>query len=158
MSVQRRGDLAGGGAASGGPIAFGSIGVVLILGGIASIVTGAPRAAHGLTPLAGITDFGGRLGEFSLLLSALIAALVAATIIALLAARRLRLGPAGFELLVLGGAVEICVMAAGPRVGYAVDGTVLPATVACLTGGAALIAAGVVAILTPVVAPAGPRR
>jgi hypothetical protein len=61
-------------------------------------------------------------------------------------------------LLVLGAAVEICVMAAGSRVGYAVDGTVLPATVACLTGGAALIAAGVVAILEPVVASAGPRR
>ena len=184
MSVQRRGDLAGGGAASRGPVvfggaiptpgyhyvqflmpgifvqtvAFGSIGAVLVLGGVVSVVTGAPRAAHGLAPLAGIADLGGRFSEFSLLLSAAIAALVAATIVALLAARRLRSGPAGFELLVLGAAVEICVMAAGSRVGYAVDGTVLPATVACLTGGAALIAAGVVAILEPVVASAGPRR
>ena len=158
MSVQRRGDLAGGDPASRGPIAFGSIGAILIVGGVASIITGMPRAAHGLAPLAGIADLGGRFAEFSLLLSAAIAALVAATIVALLAARRLRLGPAGFELLVLGGAVEVCVMAAGSRVGYAVDGTVLPATVACLTGGAALIAAGVVAILMPVVAPAGPRR
>jgi hypothetical protein len=158
MSVQRRGDVAGGGAASRGPIAFGSIGAILILGGVASIVTGAPRAAHGLAPLAGIADLGGRFGEFSLLLSATIAALVAATIVALVAARRLGLGPAGLDLLVLGGAVELCVMAAGSRVGYAIDGTVLPATVACLTGGAALIAAGVVAILAPVVAPARPRR
>ncbi len=158
MSVQRQADLAGGGAASRGPIAFGSIGAVLVLGGVASIVTGSPRAAHGLAPLTGLADLGGRFGEFSLLMSAAIAALVAATVVALLASRRLRSGPAGLELLVLGGAAEICLLAAGSRVGYAVDGTVLPAAVACLTGGAALIAAGVVSILEPVVAPIGSRR
>lgn len=158
MSVQPRGDLPGGGAASRGGIAFSVIGAVLAFGGVSSVVTGMPRAAHGLAPLASFADLGTRFGEFSLLLSAAIAALVAGTIAALLGTRRLRPGPAGFELLVLGAAIEVCVLAASSRVGYAVDGSVLPATVACLTGGASIVAAGVVSILTPLVEPAAGKR
>jgi len=158
MSVQRRGNPAVGGAADRAGIAFGVVGAVLAFGGVISVVTGMPRAAHGLAPLASLADLGTRFGEFSLLLSAAVAALVAGTIVALLSAGRLRPGPAGFELVVLGGAIEVCVLAATSRVGYAVDGSVLPAAVACLTGGASIVAAGVVSILAPIVlAPEGKR-
>ena len=158
MSAQRRGDLPEGSAGRLGGIAFGLIGAVLALASVVSVVTGVPREAHGLAPLTGFADLGSRFGEFSLLLSAGIAALVAATIVALLGARRLRPGPAGFELVVLGLAIEVCILAASSRVGYAVDGGVLPATVACLTGGAAIIAAGVVSILAPIVVATGDSR
>jgi hypothetical protein len=158
MSVQRRGDLAGGSAADRGGIAFGAVGALLALAGVGSVVTGMPRAAHGLAPLAGFADLSNRFGEFSLLLSAGIAALVAATIVALLGARRLRPGQAGGELIVLGAAIEVCILAASSRVGYAIDGSVLPAAVACLTGGAAVIAAGVVSLAASIVFPAGRQR
>jgi hypothetical protein len=158
MSVQRRGGPAGSRVADRAGIAFGVAGAALTLGGIGSVVTGLPKAAHGLAPVAGLADLGTRFGEFSLLLSAGIAALVAATILTLLAGGRLRPGPAGFELVVLGGAIEVCVLAASSRVGYAVDGSVLPAAVACLTGGAAIVAAGAVSILASIVlATEGPR-
>jgi hypothetical protein len=158
MSVQRRGGPAGSRVAGRAGIAFGVAGAVLTLGGIGSVVTGLPKAAHGLAPVAGLADLGTRFGEFSLLLSAGIAALVAAIILTLLAGGGLRPRPAGIELVVLGGAIEVCVLAVSSRVGYAVDGSVLPAAVACLTGGAAIVAAGVVSILASIVlATEGPR-
>jgi hypothetical protein len=151
MLVQRRGDLAGDEAVRPSGIAFGVAGAVLAFAGVASVVTGLPSAAHGLAPLAGIGDLGTRFGEFSLLLSAGMAAIVAGSILALLRARRLQPVQAGIELMVLGAVVEVCVLAASSRVGYAVDGCVLPAAVACLTGGAAIIAAGVVFIVASIV-------
>lgn len=151
MLVQRRGDLADDGAVRPSGIAFGVAGAVLAFAGVASVVTGLPSAAHGLAPLAGIGDLGTRFGEFSLLLSAAMAAIVAGSILALLSARRLKPVQAGIELMVLGAAVEVCILAASSRVGYAVDGSVLPAAVACLTGGAAIIAAGVVFIVASIV-------
>ena len=158
MAAQRREDLADGGARWPSGIAFGAAGVVLVLAGVASAATGIPSAAHGLAPLAGPGDVGNRFGEFSLLLTAGVAALVAGSIVALLSARRLRPGQAGSELIVLGVAIEVCVLAASSRVGYAADGSVLPAAIACLTGGAAVIAAGVVSLVAPIVASMGRDR
>jgi hypothetical protein len=85
------------------------------------------------------------------------AAIVAGSIVALMSARRLHPGQAGIELIVLGAAIEVCVLAAGSRVGYAVDGSVLPATVACMTGGAAIVASGVVSIAAAIVSARPPR-
>jgi hypothetical protein len=51
------------------------------------------------------------------------------------------------ELIVLGLAVDVCVGGAIGRVGYAPDGTVLPAAVLCLMGGSLIIAGGIVAVL-----------
>ena len=152
MVVQRR-RVADDEAGRRGGIAFGTAGAALVVLGIVSAVTGVPSAAHGLAPLGGLGELGTRLGEFSLPFSAAIAALVAGTIVALLDARRLKLGQAGIELLVLGVAVEACLLAAASRVGYAADGSVLPAAVACLTGGASIIAAGIVSIAASIVVP-----
>ena len=45
----------------------------------------------------------------------------------------------------LGAAIEVCVLGAIGRIGYAADGSVLLAGVACLMGGAAVVAAGLIA-------------
>jgi hypothetical protein len=65
----------------------------------------------------------------------------------MLATRRLRPETAAAELVVLGGAIAICVVGAIGRIGYSADGSVLLAGVACLTGGAAVGAAGVLTAL-----------
>jgi hypothetical protein len=157
MLAQGRRDLTHDRAARPSGIAFGVLGALLTIAGVVSVVTGMPSAAHGLAPLAGIGTLGTRYGEFSLLLSAGMAAIVAGSIVALMSARRLHPGQAGIELIVLGAAIEVCVLAAGSRVGYAVDGSVLPATVACMTGGAAIVASGVVCIAASIVSARPPR-
>jgi hypothetical protein len=128
-------------------IAFGTFGTGLVLAGVVSIATGIPRHAHNMAPLAGPADFGGRLGEISPLIAAALAALVVAAVVLMLATRRLRPDTAAAELIVLGVAVEVCVIGAIGRIGYAADGSVLLAGVACLTGGASIVAAGVLAAL-----------
>lgn len=130
----------------GGPV-FGIVGASLVLGGVVSIVTGVPAAAHGLRPIFGLRDFLARLGELSPLLSAAAAALVVAGVVILLGSRRLRAGPSAVELVVLGAVIVACVAGASGRVGYAADGSVLPAAVLCLTGGAAVVVAGLVAAI-----------
>jgi hypothetical protein len=100
-----------------------------------------------MAPLAGPADVGGRLGEISPLIAAVLAALVVVSIVLMLATRRLRPETAAVELIVLGAAVTICVVGAIGRIGYAADGSVLLAGVACLTGGAAVVAAGVLTAL-----------
>lgn len=126
---------------------FGVVGAGLAMGGILSILTGVPTAAHGLRPPSGWGDALARLGEISPLLSAAGAALVAAAVVLLLGARRLRAVPSGVELVVLGAVVVACALGASGRFGYATDGSVLPAAVAWLSGGVATVAAGVVAVV-----------
>jgi len=128
-------------------VAFGAFGAGLALVGVLSIATGIPSRAHNMAPLAGAADIGGRLGEISPLIAAMLAALVVVSIVLMLATRRLRPETAAAELVVLGGAIAICVVGAIGRIGYAADGSVLLAGVACLTGGAAVVAAGVLTAL-----------
>jgi len=152
MTAQRRGEPADGKAGRLSGMAFGAVGAAIAIAGVVSVVTGVPAAAHSLAPATGLGDLATRFGEFSLLISAGIAALVAASIVALLGARRLQPGQAGGELIVLGVAIVVCVLSASSRAGYAANGSVLPAAVASLAGGAAVIAAGAVAIFTSLVA------
>jgi hypothetical protein len=98
-----------------------------------------------MAPLAGPGEIGRRLGEISPLLAAALAALVVAGVVVLLGVRRLKPVSAAAELIVLGVAIEVCVVGAIGRIGYAADGSVLLAGVACLMGGAAVIAAGLIA-------------
>ncbi len=128
-------------------VAFGAFGAGLVLVGVLSIATGIPGRAHNMAPLAGPADIGGRLGEISPLIAAVLAALVVVSIVLMLATRRLRPETAAAELVVLGGAIAICVVGAIGRIGYSADGSVLLAGVACLTGGAAVGAAGVLTAL-----------
>jgi len=50
---------------------------------------------------------------------------------------------------VLGAAIEVCVLGASGRIGYAADGSVLLAGIFCLTGGVSVLAAGLLAALVP---------
>lgn len=127
--------------------AFGIGGAILVIGGVASILTGRPVAAHDLAPLAGPADLAGRLGQFAPLLSAAAAAVVVAAVAALFAFGRLTPITAALELLVLGLVVDACVGSASARIGHATDGSVLGAAVACMMGGVAVIAGGVIALL-----------
>lgn len=128
-------------------VAFGCFGTGLVIAGVVSIATGIPHRAYNMAPLAGPADAGGRLGEISPLIAALLAALVVASIVLMLATRRLRPDAAAVELAVLGAAIEVCAVGAIGRIGYAADGSVLLAGVACLTGGVAVVAAGALAAL-----------
>jgi hypothetical protein len=128
-------------------VLFAVAGAAAILGGIGAILLGRPEAAHGLTPLGGPLDLVSRFGEVAPILSAAIAALVAAAIAVMTARRTLDSRAAAVELMVLGLVVEVCILGALGRVGHAVDGSVLPATVGCLMGGAAVVAGGVIAML-----------
>lgn len=128
-------------------VAFGALGTGLVLAGVISIATGVPHQAHNMAPLAGPGEIGGRLSEISPLLAAALAALVVAGVVLLLGARRLNPVSAAAELIVLGAAIEVCVVGAIGRIGYAADGSVLMAGVACLMGGAAVIAAGLIAAM-----------
>jgi hypothetical protein len=128
-------------------VVFGALGAGLVLAGVISIATGVPHQAHNMAPLAGPGEIGGRQGEISPLLAAALAALVAAGVVLLLGARRLNPVSAAAELIVLGAAIEVCVVGAIGRIGYAADGSVLMAGVACLMGGAAVIAAGLIAAM-----------
>jgi hypothetical protein len=128
-------------------VAFGTIGAGLVLAGVGSIATGVPRHAYNLAPLAGPPEIGRRLGEISPLVATALAALVVASVVMMLATRRLRPAAAAAELIVLGAAIEVCVIGAIGRIGFADDGSVLLAGIFCLTGGAAVLAAGLLAAL-----------
>jgi hypothetical protein len=136
-------------AARQSAVAFGIFGTGLVLAGVISIATGIPRQAHNLAPLAGPAEVGGRLGEISPLVAAALAAAVVASIVLMLATRRLRPLAAASELIVLGAAIEVCVLGAIGRIGYAADGSVLLAGIFCLTGGVSVLAAGLLAALVP---------
>jgi hypothetical protein len=128
-------------------VVFAVAGAVVVLCGVASILTGVPGAARDLVPVSGPGDLVGRFGQLGPLLAAAAAALVTGAIAVLLALRRLDVRAALIELIVLGLAVDVCVGGAIGRVGYAPDGTVLPAAVLCLMGGSLIIAGGIVAVL-----------
>jgi hypothetical protein len=130
-------------------VAFGTFGTGLITAGVISIATGIPRQAHNLAPLAGPAEIGRRLGEISPLVAAALAAAVVASIVLALATRRLRPLAAASELIVVGAAIEVCVLGAIGRIGYAADGSVLLAGIFCLTGGVSVLAAGLLAALVP---------
>ncbi len=128
-------------------VAFGTFGTGLVLAGVISIATGMPRQAYNLAPLAGPAAVGARLGEISPLVAAGLAAVVVASIVMMLGTRRLRPAAAASELIVLGAAIEVCVVGAIGRIGYAADGSVLLAGIFCLTGGASVLMAGLLAAL-----------
>ncbi len=128
-------------------VGFGAFGTGLVLAGVISIATGIPHRAYNLAPLAGPADLGRRLGEISPLLAAVLAAAVAAWIVLMLATRKLRPVAAASELIVLGAAIEVCVVGAIGRIGYSADGSVLLAGIFCLTGGVSVLAAGLLAVL-----------
>jgi hypothetical protein len=130
---------------SGAAFALGGAALVLI--GIASILTGNPNAAHDLAPLIGARDLVGRFGQVAPVASAAIAAVVAGAVGVLLATKRLTPLAAATELLILGLAVDVCIGGATGRIGHATDGAVLGATVACLMGGTAILAGGIIAVL-----------
>jgi hypothetical protein len=128
-------------------VAFSAAGAVMVIGGAVSILSGRPDAAHDLAPLAGPADLAERLGQVAPVLSAAVAAIVVAAVACLFALRRLAPVAASIELLILGLAIDACIGGAAGRIGHAVDGGVLGATVACLTGAVAVIAGGVIALL-----------
>jgi hypothetical protein len=128
-------------------VAFGTFGTGLVVAAVISIATGIPHRAHNMAPLAGLADRGGRLGELSPLIAAALAALVVASVVLMLATSRLRPDAAAIELVVLGAAIEVCALGAIGRIGYAADGSVLLAGIACLTGGVSVVAAGALAAL-----------
>jgi hypothetical protein len=72
---------------------------------------------------------------------------VVETVAVLVAARRLDALAAAIELLILGAVLEVCILGAIGRIGHATDGSVLGAAVVCVMGGAAVSAAGFVALL-----------
>jgi hypothetical protein len=127
--------------------AFAAGGALVVVGGVASILSGTPSAAHDLAPLAGLTDVTGRFGQMAPVLSAAVAAIVVAAVAGLLVSRRLEPQAAAIELLVLGLAIDMCIGGAAGRIGHATDGGVLGAAVVCLMGGTAVVAGGIVAAL-----------
>jgi len=130
---------------SGAAFAAGGAAVVAI--GVGSIAIGRPIAAHDLAPLAGPMDVLNRFGQVAPLLSAVVAAIVVAAIAALMARGRLAATAAAVELLVLGLVIDVCIGGAAGRIGHATDGGVLGAAIACLMGGIAVAAGGVITLL-----------
>ena len=128
-------------------VVFAMAGATAVLGGVISILTGIPRAARDLAPLSGRGDAIARFGQWEPLLAAMAAALVAAVVAVLLARRRLDPRAAAIELIVLGVAIDVCIVGAIGRVGHATDGTVMPAAVVCLMGGSFMLAGGIIAML-----------
>ena len=128
-------------------VVFAMAGTAVVLGGVISILTGTPTAARDLVPVSGPGDAVARFGQLGPLFAATAAALVAGVVAVLLAWRRLHPRAAAIELIVLGVAIDFCVGGAIRRVGYAADGTVLPAAVVCLMGGSFMVAGGLVALL-----------
>jgi hypothetical protein len=80
-------------------------------------------------------------------LSAGIAAVVAIGVAVLLVVRRLDPAAAATELLVLGVAMAACIGGAAGRVGHAVDGGVLTATVICMMGAMSVVAGALASAL-----------
>jgi hypothetical protein len=138
---------AGGRAARISGAGFAVGGAVVVLCGVASILSGRPDVAHDLSPLTGPADLVARLGQTAPILSAAVAAALVVVVAGLLAFGRLQPAAAAVELLVLGLVIEICIGGAAGRIGHAVDGNVLGAAVACLMGGTAVVAGGIVAVL-----------
>ncbi len=147
MAAQRPVAASNARAAQASAVGFAVFGALLVLLGVASILTATPAQAHDLLPLAGIGDIPGRFGEVAPLLSATIAALVAGAVASLISVRRLDALAAAIELLVLGAVIEGCVLGTIGRIGHSTDGTVLGATVVCIMGGSAVVASGIVALL-----------
>jgi hypothetical protein len=127
--------------------AFAAAGSFVVLAGALSILVGVPAAAHDLSPVSSPGDVLGRFGETAPVLSAGIAAVVAIGVAVLLVARRLDPAAAATELLVLGLAMAACIAGASGRVGHAVDGGVLAATVVCLMGAMGVVAGALVSAL-----------
>ncbi|MFI5258641.1 MAG: hypothetical protein ACHQ01_03405 [Candidatus Limnocylindrales bacterium] len=127
--------------------AFAVGGAFLVIGGVASVLTGRPEAAHDLAPLTGAGDIVGRFGQMAPLLAAAVAAVVAIAVAGLLALRRLHPAAAAIELLVLGVAIDVCIGGSVSRIGHATNGAVLGAAVACVMGGTAVVAGGIVGVL-----------
>jgi hypothetical protein len=128
-------------------VAFAWLGTLATVIAVIAILIGSPARAHDLAPLAGPGDISRRFGEIAPLVSAFVAAVVAAIVAALIGARRLDPVGGGFQLVVLGVAVDACVLGATGRVGHSIDGGVLGATLVCVAGGSAIIAGGIVALL-----------
>jgi len=128
-------------------VVFALAGVAVVLAGVLSILTGTPDVARDLAPLTGPGEAVTRFGQLGPLLAAAAAAVVAGVVAILLAGRRLDPRAASIELIVLGLAIDVCIGGAIRRVGYATDGTVLPAAVVCLMGGSFMVAGGLVALL-----------
>jgi hypothetical protein len=128
-------------------LAFAVGGAVVVIGGVVSILLGRPDAAHDLAPVTGPADLVGRFGQMAPVLAAATAALVVVVVAALLALRRLNPVAASVELLVLGLVIDLCIGGAAGHIGHATSGAVLGAAVACLMGGAAVVAGGIVASL-----------
>lgn len=127
--------------------AFAAAGAIAVLAGVVSVLVGVPIAAHDLTPLTGPADAVSRFGQMTTVVSAAVSAVVAVGVAALLATRRLAPQAAALELFVLGLAIDVCIIGATGRIGHSVDGGVLEATVVCVVGGTAVVAAGIVAAL-----------
>jgi hypothetical protein len=121
-------------------------GAAVVAGGVISILSGKPAAAHDLAPLSGPGDLIPRLGQMAPILSAAIAAVVAVAVVALMTARRLAPVAASIELLILGLAIDVCVGGATGRIAHSTDGGVMAATVACMMGGTAVMAGGFLAL------------
>ena len=147
MAAQRRRTAPNARGARVSGATFALAGAALVLIGIASILTGNPGVAHDLAPLAGPGDLLGRFGQVAPIVSAAIAAVVAGVVGVLLATKRLTPLAAAVELLILGLAVEVCIGGASGRIGHATDGAVLGSTVACVMGGTAILAGGIIAVL-----------
>ena len=147
MAGQRPVAAPGGRAAriSGGEFAVG--GALLVLGGVASILAGRPEVAHDLAPLTGPADLVGRFGQMAPILAAAVAAALVVVVAGMLAFGRLQPLAAAIELLILGLVIEVCIGGAVGRIGHSTDGRVLGAAVACLMGGTAVVAGGIVAVL-----------
>lgn len=128
-------------------VVFAMGGAAAVLAGVASILAGVPTEARDLAPLSGLGDAVARVGQIGPLLAATAAALVAGAVAVLLVRRRLDPRATAIQFFVLGLAIDVCIGGAIGRVGYAPDGTVLPAAVVCLMGGSLLIGSGIVATL-----------
>lgn len=126
---------------------FAAAGAVMVIGSVASILAGTPSAAHDLVPLTGSHDLVSRFGQVAPILSAAAAAGVAVVVSALVGLRRLAPLAGSIELLVLGLVIEVCIGGAVGRIGHAADGSVMGSTVVAMMGGAAVVAAGVIAVL-----------
>ncbi len=129
-------------------MAFAVGGAIVVIGGVVSMLVGQPEAAHDLAPLTGPGDLVARFGQMAPLLAAVVAAAVVIGVSLLLASRRLDPAAAAIELLVLGAAIDVCIGGAAGRIGHATTGGVLGAAVACVMGGTAVIAGGIVGVLS----------
>ena len=147
MAAQRRAGTPNTRAARISGVAFSVGGAVVVLGGVASILVGQPAAAHDLAPVTGPEDLVQRFGQMAPIVSAAIAAALVVIVAGLLGLRRLQASAASMELMVLGLVIVFSIAGALGRVGHATHGGVMGAAVACLMGGTAVVAGGIVAVL-----------